>query len=128
MRRLRGWARLRESRHSGEGGRGHRHLFPAPGGPRTADVSSLDLSFNNIRHVPNLPSIKALTVLYLVQNKITRIDKGALDWCASTITSIELGGNRIRVSRSLTSVRGFPHHRVPESGWVLGRRTSGERV
>jgi hypothetical protein len=38
-------------------------------------------------------------VLYLVQNKIARIEQGELDWCAETITSLELGGNRIRVSR-----------------------------
>jgi hypothetical protein len=37
-------------------------------------------------------------VLYLVQNKIGKIEKGELDWCKETLTSIELGGNRLRVS------------------------------
>lgn len=67
-------------------------------GGALADIRSLDLSFNNIRHVPNLPSLTKLTILYLVQNKITKIDEGSLEWCAETLTSIELGGNRIRVS------------------------------
>jgi protein phosphatase 1 regulatory subunit 7 len=58
---------------------------------------SLDLSFNNIRHPPNLPSLTKVKILYLVQNKIARVEPGELDWCSNTITSIELGGNRIRV-------------------------------
>lgn len=58
---------------------------------------SLDLSFNNIRRAPNLPSLKKVQVMYLVQNKIAKIEEGELDWCSDTITSIELGGNRIRV-------------------------------
>jgi protein phosphatase 1 regulatory subunit 7 len=60
---------------------------------------SLDLSFNNIRHPPNLPSLTKVKVMYLVQNKIAKVEAGELDWCSNTITSIELGGNRIRVSR-----------------------------
>jgi protein phosphatase 1 regulatory subunit 7 len=35
--------------------------------------------------------------MYLVQNKIAKVQAGELDWCSDTITSIELGGNRIRV-------------------------------
>jgi hypothetical protein len=72
--------------------------------------SSLDLSFNNIRHPPNLPSLGRVAVLYLVQNKIARIEQGELDWCAETITSLELGGNRIRVSR-----RGAGFHHTERS-------------
>jgi len=48
--------------------------------------------------VPNLPSLTKVEIMYLVQNKIARIEPGELDWCADTITSIELGGNRLRVS------------------------------
>ncbi|KAL7420835.1 protein phosphatase regulatory subunit Sds22 [Cryptotrichosporon argae] len=78
-------------------------------GPRVTDdelgalvaLTSLDLSFNNIRHAPVLPSLTKLQVLYLVQNKIARVDEGALDWCADSITSLELGGNRIRVIEHL---------------------------
>ena len=64
----------------------------------TATLSSLDLSFNNIRHPPSLPSQKHIRTLYLVQNKISKIEPGELDWAADTMTSLELGGNRIRVS------------------------------
>ena len=64
----------------------------------TATLSSLDLSFNNIRHPPSLPSQKHIRTLYLVQNKISKIEPGELDWAAETMTSLELGGNRIRVS------------------------------
>lgn len=66
-----------------------------------ANGRSLDLSFNNIRHPPNLPSLTKVKVMYLVQNKIAKVEEGELDWCSDTITSIELGGNRIRVSRFL---------------------------
>lgn len=37
-------------------------------------------------------------MIYFVQNKIGKIDEGALDWAKETLTSLELGGNRIRVS------------------------------
>ncbi|WVQ83209.1 hypothetical protein IAT38_005348 [Cryptococcus sp. DSM 104549] len=78
-------------------------------GPRVSDeelkgmsnVTSLDLSFNNIRHPPNLPSLTQVNVLYLVQNKISKVEEGELDWCKDTITSLELGGNRIRVIENL---------------------------
>ena len=38
-----------------------------------------------------------VNVMYLVQNKIGKVDEGALDWAKDTLTSLELGGNRIRV-------------------------------
>ncbi|CAD6584562.1 MAG: hypothetical protein TREMPRED_003863 [Tremellales sp. Tagirdzhanova-0007] len=60
------------------------------------NLTSLDLSFNNIRHAPNLPSLTKVKVLYLVQNKIGNVEQGELDWCRATLTSLELGGNRIR--------------------------------
>jgi protein phosphatase 1 regulatory subunit 7 len=66
---------------------------------------SLDLSFNNIRHPPNLPSLTKVKVMYLVQNKIAKVQAGELDWCSNTITSIELGGNRIRVRSNLFLMR-----------------------
>ena len=65
--------------------------------------SSLDLSFNNIRHIPKLPSLKKVQVLYFVQNKIKEVDDGDVDWCKDTLTSIELGGNRLRVGRAIVS-------------------------
>ncbi|WWC62657.1 uncharacterized protein I303_105254 [Kwoniella dejecticola CBS 10117] len=68
------------------------------------NLTSLDLSFNNIRHAPNLPSLTKLNVLYLVQNKISHIEEGELDWCKDTMTSIELGGNRIRTIENLDAL------------------------
>lgn len=62
---------------------------------------SLDLSFNNIRKAPTLPSLAKLQVLYLVQNKISRVEEGELDWAADTLTSIELGGNRLRAIENM---------------------------
>lgn len=66
-----------------------------------ANPSSLDFSFNNLRHIPNLPSLTKIKVLYLIQNKIKAIEPGVLDWCKDTITSLELGGNRIRTIENL---------------------------
>lgn len=66
--------------------------------------STLDLSFNNIRHAPSLPSLKHVDTLYLVQNKISRLEEGELDWCQETMKSLELGGNRIRVIENLNKL------------------------
>jgi hypothetical protein len=63
-----------------------------------ASPSTLDLSFNNVRHVPNLPSQRHISTLYLVQNKIAEVEPGELDWAADSMKSLELGGNRLRVS------------------------------
>jgi len=73
-----------------------------------ADGRSLDLSFNNIRHIPSLPSLTKVNVMYLVQNKIGKVDEGALDWAKDTLTSLELGGNRIRVRVDLRLI--VRHH------------------
>jgi protein phosphatase 1 regulatory subunit 7 len=45
-----------------------------------------------------LPSLTKVNVVYFVQNKIGKVDEGALDWAKDNLTSLELGGNRIRVS------------------------------
>lgn len=42
-----------------------------------------------------------MRVLYLIQNKIKAVEPGVLDWCKDTITSLELGGNRLRVIENL---------------------------
>jgi hypothetical protein len=69
------------------------------GGGLADGFRSLDLSFNNIRHPPHLPSLKCVKILYLIQNKISKVKEDDFDWCKDTITSLELGGNRIRVKR-----------------------------
>ncbi|KAK0552427.1 protein phosphatase regulatory subunit Sds22 [Tilletia horrida] len=60
-------------------------------------LETLDLSFNNIRHVSNISHLYRCRTLYFVQNKIGRIReddfKGPI---ADSLTSLELGGNRIR--------------------------------
>lgn len=59
---------------------------------------SLDLSFNLLRKVPadQLDTLKAIKVLYFIQNKISRIE--GLEGVAETLTSVEFGGNKLRVS------------------------------
>ena len=42
-----------------------------------------------------------VNVIYFVQNKISKVDEGSLDWAKDTLTSLELGGNRLRVSGDL---------------------------
>ena len=42
--------------------------------------------------------------MYLVQNKIAKVEEGALDWAKDTMTSIELGGNRLRVGSVVVAV------------------------
>lgn len=61
-------------------------------------VRSLDLSYNNIKHLPSLTTQKHIHTIYFVQNKISKIEPGQLDWAADSLKSLELGGNRIRVS------------------------------
>ncbi len=62
---------------------------------------TLDLSFNNFRHPPILPSFKNISTLYLVQNKISKVDSGDLDWASGSMKSLELGGNRLRAIEGL---------------------------
>ena len=59
--------------------------------------SSLDLSFNMIKHVPEEleKHLLSLRTIYFVQNKISHIAN--LSGLAATLRSLELGGNRIRV-------------------------------
>lgn len=60
---------------------------------------SLDFSFNSIRHISHLSHLAKLHTLYLVQNKISRVRPGDLDVpLGSNLKSLELGGNRLRVS------------------------------
>lgn len=68
---------------------------------------SLDLSFNLLRSVSQLDDASAsspfalphLTHLYLIQNKLTKIE-GVRD--RTSLTYLEYGGNRIRVSAPRT--------------------------
>lgn len=61
------------------------------------DVRILDVSFNLLRAVPPVvATLSTLDTVYFVQNKISRID--GLSALGKTLRSLELGGNRIRVS------------------------------
>jgi Leucine-rich repeat (LRR) protein len=64
----------------------------------------LDLSFNLLRSVPEVfLSLHSLDTVYFVQNKITTISNLQN---LTSLRSLELGGNRIRVSeRTFTQAR-----------------------
>lgn len=65
--------------------------------------SILDLSFNLLRSVPDcLDRLPSLRIIYFVQNRISHID--GLSSLGSSLTSLELGGNRIRVSNFISEV------------------------
>ncbi|GAA98844.1 uncharacterized protein L969DRAFT_76596 [Mixia osmundae IAM 14324] len=59
-------------------------------------LTSLDLSFNLIREIPEgvFKDCKALSTVYFIQNKIGKIQH--LEDLKPTLTSLELGGNRLR--------------------------------
>lgn len=63
-------------------------------------LTSLDLSFNRIKHIKNLDHLKELKDLYLVQNKIQKIE--CLDGLEK-LRNLELAANRIRVGEFSTS-------------------------
>ena len=61
----------------------------------------LDLSFNNLKHVPpTLDRLTSLRIIYFVQNRISHIEN--LSGVGRTLRSLELGGNKIRVSYMLS--------------------------
>ncbi|KAI5452218.1 protein phosphatase regulatory subunit Sds22 [Naganishia albida] len=65
------------------------------------NLQSLDLSYNNIKHLPSLTTQRHIHTIYFVQNKISKIEPGQLDWAADSLKSLELGGNRIRIIENL---------------------------
>ncbi|KAI9207357.1 uncharacterized protein BJ171DRAFT_494394 [Polychytrium aggregatum] len=62
---------------------------------------SLDLSFNKIRHIHGVNKLTALTDLYFVANKISKIENLV---GLSNVTNLELGANRIRVIEGLDTL------------------------
>ncbi|OAQ73442.1 protein phosphatase 1 regulatory subunit SDS22 [Pochonia chlamydosporia 170] len=66
------------------------------------NLTSLDLSFNKIKHIKNISHMTGLKDLFLVANKIGRIE--GLD-TFQKLTSLELGSNRIREMRNLDNLK-----------------------
>ncbi|GKT91817.1 protein phosphatase 1 regulatory subunit SDS22 [Colletotrichum tofieldiae] len=66
------------------------------------NLTSLDLSFNKIKHIKRVNHLTKLKELFLVANKIGTIENlEGLD----NLTSLELGSNRIRVLQNLDSLK-----------------------
>lgn len=62
------------------------------------NLTQLDLSFNNIKHIKHLENLTDLTQLYFVQNRITKIEN------IETLTkleNLEFGGNKIEIIENL---------------------------
>lgn len=64
-------------------------------------LTSLDLSFNKIKHIKHISHLTELTDLYFVANKISRIE--GLDGLTK-LRNLELGSNRIRELQNLDSL------------------------
>ncbi|KAG5981920.1 hypothetical protein E4U55_002539 [Claviceps digitariae] len=65
-------------------------------------LTSLDLSFNKIKHIKNISHMTELKDLFLVANKISRIE--GLE-TFEKLTSLELGSNRIRELKNLDNLK-----------------------
>ncbi|KAF6825732.1 protein phosphatase pp1 regulatory subunit [Colletotrichum plurivorum] len=68
------------------------------------NLTSLDLSFNKIKHIKRVNHLTKLKELFFVANKISTIEN--LDGLEN-LTSLELGSNRIRVLQNLDSLKGL---------------------
>ena len=76
--------------------------------------STLDLSFNLLKSVPEtITTLPSLGTLYFVQNKISKISN--LHNSGASLRSLELGGNRIRVSCLSSHTHAYTPLKLPES-------------
>jgi len=66
-----------------------------------SELTSLDLSFNRIKHIRRLEHMRKLKEVFFVQNKIVEI-KGLET--LTQLTSLELGANRIRDIENLNTL------------------------
>lgn len=62
------------------------------------NIETLDLSFNNIKHIKHLQNMTKLKELFFVQNRISKIEKLET---LTAIENLEFGGNRIEVIENL---------------------------
>ena len=65
------------------------------------NLTSLDLSFNKIKHIKHISHLTGLTDLYFVANKISTIDGLS---GLTKLRNLELGSNRIRELQNLDSL------------------------
>jgi protein phosphatase 1 regulatory subunit 7 len=65
------------------------------------NLTSLDLSFNKIKHIKHISHLTNLTDLFFVANKISKIDGLA---GLTKLRNLELGSNRIRELQNLESL------------------------
>ncbi|KAK4156906.1 hypothetical protein C8A00DRAFT_30228 [Chaetomidium leptoderma] len=65
------------------------------------NLTSLDLSFNKIKHIKHISHLTSLTDLYFVANKISQIDGLS---GLTKLRNLELGSNRIRELQNLDSL------------------------
>ncbi|EAW08254.1 putative protein phosphatase PP1 regulatory subunit Sds22 [Aspergillus clavatus NRRL 1] len=65
------------------------------------DLTSLDLSFNKIKHIKNISHLVHLTDLYFVQDRISKIE--GLEGLTK-LRNLELGANRIREIENLETL------------------------
>lgn len=66
-----------------------------------SSLKSLDLSFNNFRHIKHLQTMTGMQDLYLCQNDIGKIVN--LE-CLTNLTNLELGANRIKTIKGLETL------------------------
>jgi protein phosphatase 1 regulatory subunit 7 len=66
---------------------------------KLVNLTSLDLSYNKIRHIKGVKQLLKLKEIFFVQNSIGRIEEleGLMN-----LMSLELGANKIRVLHMLT--------------------------
>ncbi|RDW87642.1 hypothetical protein BP5796_03336 [Coleophoma crateriformis] len=68
------------------------------------NLTSLDLSFNKIKHIKKVNHLKQLVNIYFVQNKISTIE--GLDGL-ERLRNLELAANRIREIQNLETLKGL---------------------
>jgi protein phosphatase 1 regulatory subunit 7 len=66
-----------------------------------SNITSLDLSFNNIKHIKHVDKLTRLENLYFVQNKISKIENIEP---LTKLTNLEFGGNRITQIENLDTL------------------------
>lgn len=70
------------------------------------EIRSLDLSYNKLKHINNLSTLKKLDHLYFVQNRISKIEN--LEELTELVY-LELGANRVREIAGLETLTKLEH-------------------